>query len=38
MPNLRLNASEIQALLTYIEEESRRKVDAGPGIRPGQPK
>jgi protein SCO1/2 len=36
MPNLRLNASEIQALLTYIEEESRRKEDAGLGIRPGQ--
>jgi len=31
MPNLRLNAAEIQDLLTHIEEESRRKEPHGHG-------
>ncbi len=36
MPNLRLNEAEIQALLTYIEEESRRRRQYQHGDRPGE--
>ena len=38
MPNLRLNPAEVQALMTYIEEESRRKEGSDIGEHPGQSK
>jgi len=37
MPNLRLNAAEIQALLTHIEEESRRMEQRHHGDHHGHP-
>ncbi len=36
MPNLRLNGAEVQALLSYIEEESGRKRQYQHGDRPGE--
>ncbi len=38
MPNLSLNAAEIQALLTHIEEESNRMGHHHPGGQHAQPK